>query len=210
MRAVKSVITAAGNLKRARPAEAEDVLLLAALRDVNVPKFLRHDLPLFDGIIADLFPGVDKPKVRLQDCAPCVLHAVLPRTHAVKTQLALLLQADNADLLAAMQSACAELGLQPVQPLLDKVRAPASLARLVCKACMFWTAAADRVRRTTVHAALVTPPRQVLQLYETTLVRHGLMLVGPTMAGKTCCYRVLAKALSALHAAGHRGFDKVC
>ena len=30
-----------------------------------------------------------------------------------------------------------------------------------------------------------------IQLYATTVVRHGLMLVGPTGSGKTMCYEVL-------------------
>eukprot|EP00958_Prasinococcus_capsulatus_P007761 scaffold712_cov404-Prasinococcus_capsulatus_cf.AAC.19 len=61
MRALKSVLVMAGALKREHPEIAEEIVLIRAMRDSNLPKFLPEDAALFQAIISDLFPGVQIP-----------------------------------------------------------------------------------------------------------------------------------------------------
>ncbi|XP_074253762.1 dynein axonemal heavy chain 6 isoform X6 [Saimiri boliviensis] len=132
MRAVKSVLVMAGSLKREHPNLNEDVVLIRALRDSNLPKFLTDDALLFSGIISDLFPGVQIPE---HDYG--------------------ILQSTIVDVMNG----------QNLQP----------------EMCMV---------------------KKVIQFYETMLVRHGVMLVGPTGGGKTTVYRVLAETLGNLQKLG--------
>jgi dynein heavy chain len=67
MRAVKSVLVMAGSLKRQNPTLTEEVVLIRAMRDSNVPKFLADDLPLFFALVQDLFPGIEIPAVDYGD-----------------------------------------------------------------------------------------------------------------------------------------------
>ncbi|XP_070710496.1 dynein axonemal heavy chain 6 [Pempheris klunzingeri] len=133
MRAVKSVLVMAGSLKRDNPHLSEDVVLIRALRDSNLPKFLVDDTVLFGGILSDLFPGV---------CIPEHDYGVLHST---------------------ILKSLVKRNLQP----------------------------------------LASMTKKVIQLYETMLVRHGVMLVGPTGGGKTTVYTILADTLETLHRAGH-------
>jgi dynein heavy chain len=63
LRALKSVLVMAGDLKRSAGDLAEDTVLMRALRDMNMPKFVKEDVPLFQGLLNDLFPGLDCPRV---------------------------------------------------------------------------------------------------------------------------------------------------
>ncbi|CAL8251349.1 unnamed protein product [Boreogadus saida] len=67
LRALKSVLVMAGELKRGSPDLHEDMVLMRALRDMNLPKFVFEDVPLFLGLVSDLFPGLHCPRVRYAD-----------------------------------------------------------------------------------------------------------------------------------------------
>ncbi|XP_073998137.1 dynein axonemal heavy chain 3-like isoform X3 [Rhodnius prolixus] len=126
MRAVKTVLKAAGLLKQKYPFQSEYVIVLRAIIDVNEPKFLGQDLPLFSGIYQDLFPGI-----------------VLPAP-------------DRVELIETLKIKLRDHNLQPTDWYINKI----------------------------------------IQIYEMILVRHGLMIVGESMGGKTCGYQNLGEALS--------------
>ena len=62
MRAIKSVLVMAGSGKRANPDLPEQITMIRAMCDSNIPKFLDDDVALFNAIVLDLFPGVEVPK----------------------------------------------------------------------------------------------------------------------------------------------------
>jgi dynein heavy chain len=64
LRAIKSVLVVAGTFKRGEPDLPEGDLLFRALRDFNYPKIAQVDLDIFDGLLSDLFPGLNPPRKR--------------------------------------------------------------------------------------------------------------------------------------------------
>jgi len=76
MRAVRSTINAAGLLKRDNPEEDEAKIVLKAVMDINQPKFLKNDIPLFINILGDLFPGIVLNEPNLGDLRGSVATAI--------------------------------------------------------------------------------------------------------------------------------------
>lgn len=67
LRAIKSVLRVAGDFKRNEPEVSELALLFRALRDFNIPKIVGDDWIVFNGLLGDLFPGIDIPRQRNWD-----------------------------------------------------------------------------------------------------------------------------------------------
>ncbi|KAM6469113.1 dynein axonemal heavy chain 9 [Liasis olivaceus] len=77
LRAIKSVLVVAGSLKRGDPDRPEDQVLMRSLRDFNIPKIVTDDMPVFMGLIGDLFPALDVPRKRDLNFESFVKQAVL-------------------------------------------------------------------------------------------------------------------------------------
>jgi dynein heavy chain len=61
LRNLKAVLNMAGSLKRADPDMNEEAILMRALRDMNLPKFIQDDERLFRLLLGDLFPSLELP-----------------------------------------------------------------------------------------------------------------------------------------------------
>jgi dynein heavy chain len=126
MRAIKSVLRASGRVKRENRDMDETTVIIKALRDMNLPKFLADDVVLFDNLFIDLFP----------DCEEA--------------------ENDNDELQIAIEESLIRRNLQLNENIVVKV----------------------------------------MQLYESKCTRHGNMVVGDTMSGKTTCWTILMDALN--------------
>lgn len=83
LRALNSVLAMAGQLKRKFAEMPEDLVLMRALRDMNLPKFIFDDVPLFLGLITDLFPDLDCPRVHYPDFNEAVERMLEERGYSV-------------------------------------------------------------------------------------------------------------------------------
>jgi len=61
LRNLKAVLNMAGSIKRADPSTNEEAILMRALRDMNLPKFIKDDERLFRLLLGDLFPSLELP-----------------------------------------------------------------------------------------------------------------------------------------------------
>mmetsp|Transcript_14483 Transcript_14483/g.50911 ORF Transcript_14483/g.50911 Transcript_14483/m.50911 type:complete len:4419 (-) Transcript_14483:356-13612(-) len=139
LRNIKSVLGCAGALKRKEPEMPEQILLMRAINDMNAPKWVSQDVPLYQALLGDIFPGCELP---------------IP---------------DYGKLEEVINQVLAEFGCQ---------RVTHSVAKCI-------------------------------SIYETKITRHGNMLVGGTLGGKSVCWKTLAKAKGILKALGQEGMEKV-
>lgn len=156
LRALKSVLVLAGTLKRANLEMGEDLVLMRALRDSNMPKFVFEDVPLFMDLIADLFPGLECPRVAYA---------------ALSTQISA--QFDK------MHMHHAEEKKFKQQVFLAKENAYSDSHSLRMHLA--------------IHLFRFLQVDKTVQMYETMLVRHTCIIVGPTGGGKTVVLGALQK-----------------
>uniref|UniRef100_A0A182IR22 AAA+ ATPase domain-containing protein n=1 Tax=Anopheles atroparvus TaxID=41427 RepID=A0A182IR22_ANOAO len=83
LRSLNAVLRMAGVNKRKSPECSEAAILMRTLFDMNFPKFVFDDVPLFMGLIKDLFPGVDYPRVGYPEFNEAVKQVLLSDEYVI-------------------------------------------------------------------------------------------------------------------------------
>ncbi|KAJ3056563.1 Dynein heavy chain 2, axonemal [Rhizophlyctis rosea] len=128
LRALTTALRSAGQRKRQDINVADEVVLYLAMRENNVPKLTAEDVPLFMGILSDLFPGIEAPVV------------------------------DYTEFKTALMEEMKAANLQILENAMTKI----------------------------------------IQLHETKMSRHGVMVVGATGAGKSTIWKLLQSTCTKL------------
>ena len=112
---------------------------MKAIMDMNIPKFVGEDIPLFNSLFNDLFPSIEMQEI------------------------------NNDQFIAAVESEMKKAGLMPKPEIIKKV----------------------------------------VQLYDSKNTRHGNMLVGSSMSGKTTSWKMLKNALNTLNKENPKKYPQV-
>lgn len=72
LRSMVALLRYAGSKRRQFPNENEDRIVYLAMKDMNIAKLTSDDFPLFNGIMADIFPGVSIPNVDYEEFMGCI------------------------------------------------------------------------------------------------------------------------------------------
>lgn len=67
LRSMVALLRYAGSKRRQFPNENEERIVYLAMKDMNIAKLTADDLPLFNGIMSDIFPGVTIPLVKYEE-----------------------------------------------------------------------------------------------------------------------------------------------
>ena len=194
MRAVIAVLRASGNLKRSEGHLPEDILVLRAIIDVNAPKFLAPDVPLFNGITSDLFPGVvlpvpDRKAMQLMSGESCVERNLQLTDYfwgkIVQIYDMMVVRCARGVLNGAFDSYLTHDAGGGLRSKFELIRSERPLQQ---KRNHSRPPLLETIHEDGVEAPLDFKTR-----------RHGFMIVGAPFSGKTSAYRVLADALSKLH-----------
>ncbi|EGF78014.1 hypothetical protein BATDEDRAFT_91203 [Batrachochytrium dendrobatidis JAM81] len=121
LRALTSALKSAGTRKRLDLNAPDDAVLYLAMRDSSLPKLTAEDVPLFLGILSDLFPGVEASPI------------------------------DSTELRNAISEELKSSNMVQIDSIISKV----------------------------------------IQLFETKVSRHGVMIVGNTGSGKSTVWKTL-------------------